>query len=570
MICKKCGEEIADDSKFCPVCGAKIEAEAAVEAPVETPAEAPVETPAEAAADAPAEVAKETPAETQAAPAVEPVPTTVDPTVAMKASGKKVLDVLRKVPAKVWGIAVAAILAIIVICNIVSCAGKKSPFITVDAKEGFVIDTADSLITYTGKKIAIDEGIYRSEFNYNNTFATVLDLDNVLWAVNTKKAVKIAEDVSDFTISLYGDTVVYKVKDGNDFTVYAYDVAKKKSKKIYDDNYSSVVISSNGKYIALCNTDGDLMVSKKGASAKKEYSDARPVAITNDGKNIFLLKNDKFCLNDEKICNRDSLSKISFNITRDEVLYSVNGSTYYFTVKFKEPVKVKGDSLSGVILPENTASVGGNYETTYGVKSFNGITLNLEGAVYYMSKKGDSIEKLCGGYNDYVMSSDGRSLVYTSGGSIYKIADVRKTAEPKKLGNELDARILFASDDLKTVYYVNTDRELRFLKKDGKGELIADDISVYGVSSAVALYDKKLKCMVYANTDNEILTAKTTKKSRQKLSMGEVNPIGIFSNGTNTYVYVVDEDNNSMIYHVTSIKKVKKIATIDATSIMGK
>ncbi len=34
MICRHCGSRIDDDSRFCPLCGAKIEAPAPVEAPV--------------------------------------------------------------------------------------------------------------------------------------------------------------------------------------------------------------------------------------------------------------------------------------------------------------------------------------------------------------------------------------------------------------------------------------------------------------------------------------------------------------------------------------------------------
>ncbi len=562
MICKKCGAEIPDNTKFCTVCGAKVEetvtAEAAATetATVETPA---TETPA-----------TET-AATETAAAEGTVPTTVDPSVAMKATGKKVADVLRKVPAKVWGIIAAAVLAIIIICNIVSCASGKSPFVTVDAKEAFAMVTSEELVTLSGKKITFDEGISGGvKYNYNDTFAAVLDGEKVLWAVNTKKATKIADDVYGYTVSFYGDTVVYTVKDGEDYAIYAYDVAKKKSKKIYDEKVKAMVMSPNGKMVALRNSDGDLLISKKGATAKKEYSDANPIAISNDGKTVYYVKNEKFYANDEKLGSGESLARVAVNLTATEVLFSANGATYYYSTKLKEAVKVKGDTFYGVVVPGNTAAYDasiGSSATIYGVKSFNGVAINIGGAIYYMSKKGESLEKICGGYSDYVMSADGKSLIYASGGNVYKVANIKKPGEPKKLADDVDARFLCASDNLKTIYYATADKELRYLKSNGKGELIADDVelvSYLGTAyGAQICFDKKLKCIVYVNEDKELYTAKTSKKSKQKLAIGDAYGITLVPAGAKVYAAVVDDDGNKILYQISSAKKVKKMATID-------
>lgn len=133
MICKNCGKEIADNSRFCTLCGAKQEEQStpAVEAPVQS--EVPVQNVAPAQNEAPisenvppqdtAPFDNTTPAQTVVDPVGQPTGVPYQPTapVAKKFDFKKYLPMLIAIAGGV----VAVIIVVCVVVNIVSNSGVK-------------------------------------------------------------------------------------------------------------------------------------------------------------------------------------------------------------------------------------------------------------------------------------------------------------------------------------------------------------------------------------------------------------------------------------------------------------
>ncbi|MGN1131420.1 MAG: zinc-ribbon domain-containing protein, partial [Ruminococcus sp.] len=151
MICKNCGKEIADNSRFCTLCGAKQEEQStpAVEAPVQS--EVPAQNVAPAQNEAPAQnvppVQNEVPVQNEA-PASGNVPpqgtapfgntapaqTVVDPVgqpagapFQPTAPGAKKFDFKKYLPIIIGAVVavVVVVIAVIAVVNIVSNSGVK-------------------------------------------------------------------------------------------------------------------------------------------------------------------------------------------------------------------------------------------------------------------------------------------------------------------------------------------------------------------------------------------------------------------------------------------------------------
>ena len=108
-----------------------------------------------------------------------------------------------------------------------------------------------------------------------NVFAS----DGVLYAVKGKKTVELAEDVVSYTLSLYGDYVLYSVMDGGSSTLYHCKVSNGKSVEVFESDLESMLtsyaMSPDGKsvaYIATDLPDADLYYFNGKKSEKHEWN----------------------------------------------------------------------------------------------------------------------------------------------------------------------------------------------------------------------------------------------------------------------------------------------------------
>lgn len=376
-----------------------------------------------------------------------------------------------------------------------------------DYKNRYYTIDDDVLVNLAGKTIECEEDIYDYEYSADGTLTVVQDVDDTLWVVKGSKLVMVDEEVYTYRISTYGDTIVYyKEVEDNVGELYLYDVAKKKSTELSTDAYyswydSALALSPDGKSVAFLESDKEdtiLMVSKNGKEAEELEENAYPVAISNNAKYVYYQTEDKFMVNDEKIESKGYASNFVFNSDATEVLYSVDGNTNYYTVKSGDSVKVKGASFGGIVLPSYVIS-----STYRGVDTFDKCVLRIDGGLYYMYGKGEKLEKITTSYGTYKMSEDGKSLLYTDDDKLVYVKNVAKPDKADKI-KKLDVYRLYASKDLKTVYFINDDDELCYLKKD-EGVVIAKDI--YS-----ATYSDKYD-VVYFLDDEELCYANKTKKS---------------------------------------------------------
>lgn len=570
MICKNCGAEIGE-GKFCPSCGT----------PVENVDEVVEETqPTE-------EATGETVVTEEAATTAEAVPvmdTTSNEEVAdnkQVTSTEKMNNVFASVKEKFLALSknvqigiVAGALLIVIIIIIAACSGGGSRF-QFQEYEGGNYQQASAYVLFNteGVNVESDEIISDVYVSADGSTTAFCDSEGTLFIIGKKGPSKVADDVANAVISTCGNTIAY-VKDADDYVgeLFLYTVSKDKSVRIDKEVYAeNLVLSPDGKsiaYVGNCEVEngwfsyevtGDLFLSKKGNDGEKLYSDAIPVAITNNGKNVFYVKDsEKLYVNDEKIASDITSGTFAFNLNNTELIYNKDGNSYYYTLKMEDSIKLKGESFYSLLAPEDTIikymSADEYSVYTYGIDTFNKSVLSIGGSVYYMSEKGDSVERITSDLRSYKMTEDGESLLYVDySGDLMYIKNVNKSLMADPLGDDLEADYFVTSDDLKKVYYVS-DEELFYLNKD-KGVRISDDVE------SVVYSDKY--GVVYFTSEDELFYAKTKAKTKERV-MGEY-VVGVYEIGNEVlFEYAEDDDTYDYSYHkMTGKTKSEEIVEAD-------
>ena len=517
---------------------------------VEEPKEAVEETPAE-------EKGEETPA--------EEVP-------AEEKKELEVKDIFAGLKKNLKWIAIA-IVALILICFIGSCAANSgSAFTLVDEKNSYYQKDGETLVTFDGEEILVDEGISGFAYSADKSLAVVKDKEAVLFVVDGTELVKVADEVKYYVLSNYGDSIAYvtDVEDGVG-TLHLYNVSKKSDAVIANDVYAGdVVLSANGKsvaYISDCEVEdqwlglystvkGNVYVSKNGKEGEQVAKEAMPLAVNDNGKYVFYIKDgEKLYMNETKLDSGIS-SRVYFNQDYTEIVYVKDENTQYFKVKMKEPVKVKKGTFSGIYAPENmviatTLTSNSAFATeSFGVDTFNEKLWRVDySEAYYVFDKGEETEKLSSYLRQYQMSENGKSMLYQDGGELILMEDITKSRDGERVAFGLyNTEGFEASADLKEIYYYNNEEDELCYNKKGEGVHIADDAETY-------LYSDKFG-VVYYIEDDELFYAGKTAKSK-KIVCGEKVTSVFVLNGDVYFTFVEDD-----VYSVMKMKSKAKYETV--------
>lgn len=582
MICKKCGAEMGEE-KLCPSCGTPVEETAVEETVVEETVTEETITEESVAGEAAAEATtvEEAPAEQASEEAVSVQEEVEEEEVSEKettnSSDEEKKSIFERFKAlsknAQLGIVTGAVLVVVIIILIACSGGKKYGFKEY-GKGYYELASSNLMFNLDGTTVEADEYVRRVYNSADGSMTAFLDSENTLFVIDKKgKSTKVADDVDGVSVSMYGNTIAY-VKDAEDYVgeLLLYNVSKNKSTRIDKEAYSEILIlSPDGKsvaYVGNCEVEsgwfsnvmeGDLFLSKGGKSGEKLYSDSVPIAITNNGKNVFYVKDsEKLYMNDEKIASDITSGTFAFNKSNSELIYNKDGNSYYYTLKSKEAIKLKGERFYSLLTPESTIAnscTSDNFNIIgYGVDTFNETLVSLGGSVYYLSDKGENVERAISSISSFQMTNDGKSVLFLdySGGLKY-IKNITKSLVTEVIGEDLEADAFVASDDLDKVYYI-CDDELFYLNK-GKGVRIADDVD------AVVYSDKY--GVVYFTSEEELFYAKTKAKSKERV-MGEY-VAGMEETGENIiFGYTDDDDSDEFsVYTITGKSKTKEILTVE-------
>lgn len=418
-----------------------------------------------------------------------------------------------------------------------------------------------------GKAIALSTDA-ESVSNYTSSIdgkVTVFTSEGVLYAVKGKKTVELAEDVASYTLSLYGDYVVYTEKDDGETSYYHCKVSNGKATEMFecsDDEFLvCYAISPNGKNVAYVTVDeeyeGTLYYFNGKKSTKITKRNVAVVGLSDGGKYIYCVeesKSGKTSLisynkngKETKIDSCDYNDGFCFNLDASEIMFMSNGKTYV-SVKGKEPIKVASSDLE-LLTP---AGVFDSHEISevsyfYPVETlFNHVYVSGN-AAYFVSKKESKNIKLVKG-SDFTLDSSAQYLYYMDKEDlmVLQISKGEKAEDKAKLIAE-EAYFYIVTSDRKLVYYADEDRELYAVngKKGGKSKKVSSDELL-----APPVIDRN--DVVYYNADESVYAVKG-KKEKKVIDEAFCGDIG-------GYVYIIDEDN---IYAARGQKKPKKLISID-------
>jgi len=179
--------------------------------------------------------------------------------------------------------------------------------------------------------------------------------------------------------------------------------------------------------------------------------------------------------------------------------------------------------------------------TVYGVNSFaNILAMSSDGTVFIDSKyEASKISGSTSYRNRTSISNDGKSLLYTTTSGNLSIIDPTKPgAERRELAKNVKSFV--ASNDGKTIYYVNDDDELWCIKGNGKPSKVSDDVSSEYL--ALSYSNNKIFFLVdYSSRTGGQLYYSDNGGKRTKVSGGD-DVMRVWSTSANIFFLTVDSD----------------------------
>ncbi len=485
MNCEKCGFNNPDNAQFCQSCGEPF---------TQAVNEQPAHQPAEAAQTAPT--------------ANKTIIDEVKSAVAEKKFPKKIAIIAA---------ALAAVILLIALICAFSSSGKFE-FAEGDYRVIYTEDDNSSAVLYDGKVIAKDiEGEISITEASKGTKAFFVNEEGNLYQITKEGAEKLVGDVSGFSVSSSGDTIVYLDKEN---ALFSYSIKKEEKTRIAGSYVSSYVMSEDGKAVAyterkLPEKADDITealtaeyvghVYYKGESVKIG-KDVFFGAISNGAKYIYYTKADDkgetdlylTNLKDERVKIASEVEDVVWNADLSQILFNTDGK-WYVSVKGGEKVKVDGISSSisylYVLSPDYASGKMDKLQDNYYV-GYNG-----ENYTIYLINKKWSAEKLASNVDDYAMSEDGETIYYSKDNKVYILGN------DESIEKEVSSFAMMP--DGSGMYFINEDDTLYYKKGTSEKQRISDDVETMSVT-----HDGYV---IYRNEDKEMY-ASNKGKSPERLA----------------------------------------------------
>lgn len=466
---------------------------------------------------------------------------------------------------KIFRLVGLAIIAVIILAVVISIIGLFVPDKFQTPGKNYVVyevdDDKQAQFIFNGKKPIVVEDDITEEITvmsgtFDQEYVVFLTQSNELYVVNKKGVEKVAEEVTDFKLSAFGDTILFINEDGD---LYSGEVAKAdKAKKIDSDVAGINAISPDGSAFAYTCVDEDDDEKESDDENSDENADTSDDFFgfgenengddedkDEDEESSVL---DRYLIGDVKISKNgkkgeafEEKDAIVFAISNDaKYVYYVKDSGYY-TAKTNKDDAVKladiEDTFTPVSMNRDGTQLIYNART---LKSDKNDEIEFETKTYMVRKAKErlSLEK---GSATYLLAPEG-SVSYTFGDF---------------------AALSFNSDENISsvlVYNVNSFADCviaiddnYYLIKNTKGD--TEKLSELKNTSPTMLEDGKTVVFVKNNTLKTYDVTKYKKDATEYELDEDISTFGVSADGK--HIYVKDTDNT--LYYVKSEKKMKKV-----------
>lgn len=564
MKCTNCGAEIAEGAKFCGACGTA--------APVAEVSDIPeVETVAEVAAEA-----TETPVET--APKKEKTDALAKVKTAMAPIAEKCKTFVQK--NKMW-ITCGACLAILLVTVllIVSACNTGNGFAPYERAITAMVDDGTVMIQFDNKKVTKTkieaESIRGRQYSLDGNVLAFLTSDDSLVVVKGKKATVVAEDVTEFLLSVTGEGIAFVTEnDDGEACLKLLKVGKKKAKTAMEGYPSDFELSPDGKSMIYLKHDeeegkSELFYFTGSKSKKITSSEVKLVGLSNKGKQIYVVgKNDDgenvlYSYNtrgNKKKVGNCSTAAFAFNEDHTQILFFDGTLSWsegmeaktYISKKGKEAVKISS-SYAVPLYPNSSEVFDNDHAATFPAEDLYNKVYSCykdgQTNLWLIKKNVDNSKKLVSNVSGAVLDESAKYVYYGDKDrdlKVLKISHGDRAGDKAKLIAE-DVENFVVTSNRSKVYFISDDALYSVNGKTGKGK---KTIASENVGYTLVLNQKDI-CYYYVDSD----VYACSNGRRGKVVVADAEDLSASPNGI---VYVETEDAT---YATKTAKKLKKIFT---------
>ena len=379
-----------------------------------------------------------------------------------------------------------------------------------------------------------------------------VDQDQELYYMDDMTPVFLDDRITAAEFSFYGETLAWlKEADGGGQELCICMIGSRSGtvRRITVRGCSAFCLSPDGRTAACVEADGStLSVWRAGEKETRIAGNVSEIiSVSDKGTAVVYRKGSRLYLSrggeETELASVEGTVDYVLNETQTELLYTDEGSAWYYSTDQEEPVRLTGvkGAVSAACHLEGTA-----YQQRRGLilgkrtlKNMLFVTRDRRDCsyrIYRLDGNGKEAGAVLNHADQFQIAEDERSLLYLADHKLYRIEDVRFRQEKTCLSDPYLVDQFAADEKLSRIWFATPERELCYLDKNGIVSLSKDLSRISGRYMNGILFQENRE-LYYADGDDRILV----KDAVDGVSILENGPAILDTDGR--YCYMRDLKN---------------------------